>query len=151
MAQDGFDFRYQKILDFKQHQEKALELELARLDTAVLAQRQSRRRWDMTRRQVLDQMGGARREGDLAHAAQCADYLRHVRRQMKNCDERLDELQRERERVRRELEKIMRSRKAVENYRDRMKKLFMVEREKAEQKVVDLHAARKFIEAEEGS
>lgn len=148
MAKKGFQFRFQSILDVKEHQEKALEIELARIDRAILAQKETGRQWERTRRQVLDELGKAQRNGDMVQSIQCGDYLRHVRRRIGDCHAVVAELDGEREQARAELERVMRSRKALENYRDKLRGEFIAEQEKAEEKILELHSASRFIRAE---
>ncbi len=149
MAGNTFTFPFQKVLDFREHQEKGLEIELSGLDEAILQQKQTRSRWELTRQQLLEEIGEARREGELRRAADCADYLQYVRDKIRQCERETARLQGRREEVRQELERVMRARKVVENYRDRLKKEFLAEREKIEQKVIDLHSSREFIQAED--
>ena len=148
MAKTGFQFRFQSILDVKEHQGKALEIELARIDRAILAQKETARQWERTRQQVLDELGKAQRNGDMVQSIQCGNYLRHVRRRIDDGDAVVAELNGEREQVRAELERVMRSRKALENYRDKLRSEFIAEQEKAEEKILELHSASRFIRAE---
>ncbi|MFW6118973.1 MAG: flagellar export protein FliJ [Planctomycetota bacterium] len=148
MAEDGFQFKYQKILEVREHQEKQLEIELARIDESIRMQRQERRRWEGVRDELLEALGRARRRGDMVEAAQCSDYLRHVRERIEHFKNVEAEMKKEREQVRSSLEDVLRSRKVLENYRDRLRGEFRSEREKAEEKVLDLHSTHKFTQAE---
>ncbi len=147
MAKTGLRFRFQSILDVKEHQEKALEIELARIDRAILAQKETRRQWEHTRHQVLDELGKAQRNGDMVQSIQCGDYLRHVRRRIEDGDAVVAEMDGERQQARAELERVMRSRKALENYRDKLRSEFIAEQEKAEEKILELYSASRFIQA----
>ncbi|MFO8006458.1 MAG: hypothetical protein R6V05_01840 [Candidatus Brocadiia bacterium] len=145
-----FPFRFQKILDVREQQQKGLEIELARLDRAILRQEERRRHWELAREQALQDLALARREGDMSRSSQCADYIRHVRSRIAGCTDRAEELRDERARVQAELAEKMRSCKLLENYRDRLKRELMAEHEKAEQKVLDLHSANTFSRAKSG-
>ncbi len=149
MAGDGFMFRFQKVLDLRDQQERALEIELAGIDEAVARCKDSLRRWQEARRALLDQLADARREGDWLEHANCTAYLRHVRRQVGRHHADLDALGLRRQAVRAELEGAMCSRKALENYRDKLNREFLHERERAEEKIIDLHSARTYIRTEE--
>jgi len=147
MVEDGFQFKYQKILDVRQHQEKQLEVELARIDESIRMQREEQRRWKRVRDELLEELAVARGRGDLLETRHCSDYLEHVRSRIGHFANVQAQMVREREQVRSSLEDAMRSRKVLENYRDRLQSEFRSEREKAEEKVLDLHSAHKFIQA----
>jgi len=149
MAKGAFKFRYQSILDFNQQQQKALEIELARIDGEVLGCTEALRRWQRARGLLLDRIAAARRDGDLLENANCARYLRHVRRQIEHHSAALEGAQQARERAREQLEQAMRSCKALENYRDRLQRQFAAERERAEEKIIDLHSTSKYTRTEE--
>ncbi|KPK66174.1 MAG: hypothetical protein AMK73_00780 [Planctomycetes bacterium SM23_32] len=144
----SFTFRFQKLLDLKEKQERALEIELARLERAVLSQQAALDGWRGARSETFQQMREARLRGDLAENARCAGYLHHVRARVEQCRAALDELRTRREGVREELRSVMQSRKVLENYRDRLRAEFMAEQEKTEERTIELHAARKFIGVE---
>ena len=143
-----FRFRYQRILDVKQKQQKALEIELGRVDRLTLQQQALLRSWERTRQGTLDEMRQARTQGDLADNAQCAAYVRHVRSRMEQCRAALADLRVKRERVRQDLQRAMQSRQVIEKYRDRLRAQFLAELEKAEEAVAEVHTLRKFSRAE---
>ncbi len=148
MRQDGFQFKHQRILEMREHQQKQLEIELARVDRAIHMQRQERQRWEGVRRDLLSQLGRARNAGDLLQAGRCADYLGHVRARIKHFSELEAQMSQEREQVRSTLEDVMRSLKMLQNYRDRLRREFRAEHEKTEDKVLDLHSTHKYIQSE---
>jgi len=144
-----FRFRYQRILDVKEKQERALEIELGRVDRLIMEQEAVRGRWERTRQGTLEEMGVARRRADLVENARCAAYLHYVRARLAQCRVALAELREERERVRRELQHVAQSRELLEKYRDRLRAEFLADLEKAEDRVLEVHAARKFTGSEE--
>ncbi|MHC4787686.1 MAG: flagellar export protein FliJ [Planctomycetota bacterium] len=148
MAAHGFRFRFQNILDLKENRQRALEMELARLDRAILDQEAARRRWERLRHGTLEQRRKARQRGDLVEDVQCANYLRHLRVRIGAQRSAVATLRGEREQVRRQLEGVMKSRKVLENYRDRLKQEFLAVHEKAEERSLEEHSVRSFIEAE---
>jgi flagellar export protein FliJ len=144
----AFRFRFQRILDVKEKQERALEIELARLDRLILDQEALQREWEGARQQTLQEMLQARRRSDLAENARCTAYLPYVRARIAQCARAAAELRSQRESVRQKLEQVMKSRKMLEKYRDRLLAEFLVALEKADERVTEVHSARKFIEAE---
>ncbi len=148
MAGQSFTFRFQKILEVKEQQEKALQIELARVDEAIAARRRTLQRWADERRELLDQMARCRAAGDVEESRRCAQYLQHVRNRIASARQALEDLHERRNEVRQELEEVLKSCKMLENYRERLRKEFVTEREKAEEKTLELHAARRFIQAE---
>jgi flagellar export protein FliJ len=145
----GFTFRFQQILDAKERQEQVLEVEIGHLARAMLAQESALAGWARIRRDTLRGLRRARERADLTENARCADYLRYVRAQMEEVRRTISGLREATERVRQELQRVMQSRKVLENYRDRLKAEFMAVQEKAEERVLEEHAVRGFIRAEE--
>jgi flagellar export protein FliJ len=143
-----FTFRFQKLLDLKERREKALEVRLGRLEADLIAARRELEQWERTREATLAQMREARRRGDLRDNARCTAYLGYVRERIGRCHASLEQIASKKEDVRGELNAVMKSRKMLENYRDRLKAEFMAAREKAEERTVEMHTARKYVAAE---
>ncbi len=143
-----FRFRFQTILDAKKNQGRVLEIEVARLSRAIVEQTAARERWEHIKLQTLHHRRRARERADLADEAGCAEYLRHVRAQIKKRRTAVAELSRERECARRELLQLARSRKVLENYCDRLKAEFMAAQEKAEERVLDEFSVRNIVQVE---
>lgn len=148
MAGKGFRFRFQKILDVREQQQKALEVQLAQSDEAVATCCRELQHWRDMRHHLLDQIGRFRADANLEEARRCAEYLGHVRKQVATARGKLQDLRRQREEVRAELAEVLKSHKMLENYRERLKQEFASEQEKVEQMNLELHAVRKFIQAE---
>lgn len=149
MAGKGFRFRFQKILDVREQQQKALEIQLAQSDEAVATCCRELQYWRERRHRLLDQIGRFRAEANLEEAHLCAQYLGHVRGQLAEAQRDLQDLRQRREEVRAELAEVLKSHKMLENYRERLKHEFANKQERAEQKTLELHAVRKFIQAED--
>ena len=146
-----FRFRFQKLLDLREKQERTLEIEVARFDKAVLGKRAQLEAWQQERRATLAQLRLARDCGDLQANACGTDYLRCLGRRADRCRAAIADLRQERERVRQRLQAVAQSRKALENYRDRKRTEFLALEEKAEERVLEEHAVRGFLRAERAS
>jgi len=147
MTADAFKFPFQKMLDVKEKQERALQIRLSEADAAILRKQADVERWQDVRRRLLEELRRARSGADLELNAYCTRYLRHVRDQIASLCRQARELEQDRERVRRELEKTLQSRKALENYRDRLRREFLADRERSEERIVELHSISKFSRA----
>ena len=145
---DGFTFRFQSILDLKERHERAMEIELGRLDADILECQEAIRAWERLRMEMLDRIRDARARSDMAENAQCSRYLSHVRREVEKGTRAAAQLRGQRESVRQELSRVVRERKVMETYRNRLKAEFLHAREKAEERVLDSHATWKFAGAE---
>lgn len=143
-----FRFRFQKILDVKERQERALEIELAGVDRLIYEREAVRAAWGRTREETLAGIARARERADLLENARGEAYLRFVRARLEQCRRAIAELRATREQVRQELQRVMRSRELLEKYRDRLRAEFLVEQEKAEERVTEVHSGLKFIRAE---
>ena len=143
-----FRFRFQKLLDVKERQERALEMELARVDGVIYEREAARAAWQERREETLAGIARAREQADLLENARGEYYLRFVRARLEQCRRAIAELRAIREQVRQELQRIMRSRELLEKYRDRMRAEFLVEQERAEERVTEVHSGLKFIRAE---
>ncbi len=144
----GFRFRFQRILEVKEKQERALEVELAHMDGLILEQEATVAQWQSRKHGVLEETLDARRRGDFAENARCTGYLRHVRGRIEKCRAALAELRLKREKVRQELQHAAQSRRVLEKYRDRLRAEFLVTVRKAEERVTEMHSIRKFSRAE---
>ena len=151
MAATVFKFRFQKILNVREKQQRALEIELARLDRAILTNELTRRKWHCIKQDTLNATRLARHRDDLAENARCAQYLRHVRAQAQQCQSTGAQLRGNKEHIREELQRVMQSCKMLEKYRDRLKAEFMAAQEKAEERALDAHSIRAFVRAEEAA
>ena len=147
MSPNTFEFRFQKVLDLREQQQRALELELARLDAEVQEARTAAARWEDTRAESLRALAAARRQGDLDEAANHTNYLKHVRARIQGARAALAEAQRQREGVRRRLERVLQSCKMLENYRDRLQREFVAGQERAEERIIELHSMHQFHQA----
>lgn len=147
MSPNAFQFRFQKVLDLRDQQQRALEIDLGRLDTAVLEARAEAARWEDARAQSLQALAAARCAADLEEAGRHSTYLKHVRSRIERTCAALAEVQRQREAVRRRLERVMQSCKMLEGYRDRLEREFMAAQEKAEERIIELHSMHKFYQA----
>jgi flagellar export protein FliJ len=147
VSPETFQFRFQKVLDLREQQQRALEIELGRLDSRLLEARAEVARWEDERAQSLRALAVARRQGDLDEDARHGGYLKHVRRRIAGARTALEEAQQAREAVRGRLERVMQSCKMLEDYRDRLRREFMVAQERAEERIVELHAMHKFHQA----
>ena len=148
MAGPVFTFRFQRILEARERKQQALEMELGRLDRAMLEGHLELERWQAARRATLEEMRRARLEADLDRNARSAEYLRHVGERTARCRCALADLACDRADVMRRLEHAMRSRKALDEYRDRLEREFLAEQERSQERIVDLHSLRKFMQAE---
>lgn len=148
MNGEAFRFRFQKILDIREKEERAVQIELSRVDRALLREQQSADRWERTRQLLLEELRRARVEANLELNDRCSTYLRHVRDRIGLSREETGKLRQERQGVLRKLEQALQSRKALENYRGRMKKEFLAAQEKAEEQVIDAYSAHKFAQPE---
>ena len=146
-----FQFRFQKLLDVEGGKQRGLELEMAGLDSALVAAEAELDRWLRTRRGALQDIRRARLKGDMEQNARSADYLRHVRSRLERCRETIAQLNRTKDEVRLRLERAMQSCKLLENYRDRLKHEFMLAQEKSEEHVLDLLSMRRHMQAERAS
>jgi flagellar export protein FliJ len=147
MVNDGaFTFRFQQVLDLREQQKQALEIEIGRAEAAINGALAARARWEATAEECAEGLGKARREGRIGEAHDYSKYLAHVRRQVAECHRRERELREEKERVREQLERAMRSCKVLENYRERLAREHRTAQEKAEDLVVDLHTMHKWIQ-----
>ena len=148
MAGPIFAFRFQRILDARERKQQVLEMELGRLDRAVLERQGELDGWHRARRTALEEMRQARRDSDLDQNARSADCLRHVDDRAERCRCALVDLARARADLMRRLEQAMRSRKVLEDYRDRLEREFLAEQERSQERILDLHSLRKFMQAE---
>jgi flagellar export protein FliJ len=146
MSPETFQFRFQKVLDLREQQQQALEVELGRLDGELAKARAEAAHWEGERAAALSALSDARRLGDLVEDARQAGYLRHVRARIEAARAALQEVQRRREETRRRLERVMQSCKMLETYRDRLRGEFAAAQERAEERVVELHTMHKFHE-----
>jgi flagellar export protein FliJ len=147
VSPETFQFRFQKVLDLREQQQRALEIELARLDAVLAQARQEVARWEGELAESLRALAAARRVGDLDEAASHTGYLKHVRARIQRAQAAVEEGQRHREVVRRRLERVMQSCKMLETYRDRLQREFMAAQERAEERIVELHSMHKFHQA----
>ncbi len=69
MSPEAFQFRFQKVLDLREQQQRALEMELGRLDRELLKARAEAARWEDERAASLSALAEARRGGDLEEDA----------------------------------------------------------------------------------
>jgi len=143
----AFEFRFQKVLDLRGQQERALEIELARADATLQQARDRLARWQDARDQGLAALAEARCKADLEEAGRQSRYLEYVRSRIERARADIAELERQREGVRRRLERVMQSRKMLEGYRERQLGEFMAAQEKAEERIVELHSVFKFHQA----
>ena len=151
MSGGSFEFKHQRILDVRERQQQALEMEIAKVDRAIAEQQERVDRWLQERRETLHQILNTRVSGDLAEGARATQYLYYVRNNLKRCRQQLDELRAGREEVRHRLEQTMLVRKALENYRDRMEQDFLMDQERSQERILDLHSLRKYAQIEEAS
>jgi flagellar export protein FliJ len=149
LAGTAFRFKFQKILHVREKQQQALEIELARMDTLVREKEAALQRWHATRRETIDDRRRARLKGDLDLESRYGDYLTYVGMRTRQCQSELLRLREEREATRRELERLAQACKVLENYRDRLRRQFLTEAERAEERVLDLSAIHRFIQAED--
>ena len=61
MSPEAFQFRFQKVLDLREQQQRALEMELGRLDRELLKARAEAARWQDERAASLSALAEARR------------------------------------------------------------------------------------------
>lgn len=144
----SFKFRFQKVLDARERQQQALEIEMGRVNGWLLAREEELTSWLRQMADTLDEVGRARRKGDLADNARCAAYLAHVRRRIRQTHRAIAELKARKERVRQELVEAMQACKVLENYRDRLEAEFAADAEKAEERTVEMHSVRQYLRAE---
>jgi flagellar export protein FliJ len=147
VSPETFQFRFQKVLDLREQQQRALEVELGRLDGELLKARAEAARWEEERAASLRAVAEARHRGDLEEDARHAGYLKHVRARIERARAALEEVRREREAARNRLERVMQACKMLENYRDRLRREFAAAQERAEERIVELHSMHKFHEA----
>ncbi len=147
MSPEAFQFRFQKVLDLRGQQQRALEIELGRLDGLLLKARTEADRWETERTASLQARAEARLSGDLEEDARQAGYLAYVRGRVEVARAAVEEARRGRETVRRRLERVMQSCKMLENYRDRLRTEFHADQERAEERIVELHSMHKFYQA----
>ena len=147
MSPSAFQFRFQKVLDLREQQQRALEIELGRQDKAVLEAGAEVTRWEAARTESLHALAAARRVADLQEAGAHTGYLKHVRGRIERARAALAEAQRQREAVRRRLERVLQSCKMLETYRDRLEHEFMATQEKAEERIIELHTMHQFHQA----
>jgi flagellar export protein FliJ len=147
MSPEVFQFRFQKVLDLREQQQRVLEVELARLDAELAKAHAEAARWEGERAAALVALAEARGLGDLLEDARQAGYLKHVRVRIEAARAALEEAQRLREAARRRLERVVQSCKMLENYRDRLRGEFMAARERAEERVGELHTMHQFHQA----
>ncbi len=143
----GFRFRYQNVLDVRARQQRGLEVELAGADRRLRRARRALAELEGSREENLQQARAARERADLDENRRCADYLRHLRRQIEAARRQIAALGEQREDVRRRLQRMMQSRKVLEKYRDRLRAEFEAEQEKNEERAVDLHTAWEYARA----
>ena len=142
-----FVFRYQKVLDVREKQQHALEVELARLERAVLDARADLARWDETRQDVLAQLRSAREGGDVEQNAYGSAYLRHVRIRREESRRVLTDLETKRDAARTNLSEAVKARKALEKYRDKLEAEYLLAAERKEERSVELYSARAHVRA----
>lgn len=142
-----FIFRYQKILDVREKQQRSLEVELARCEKAVLAGRAEVARWDGARQEVLTQLRAARRDGDVEQNAYGSAYLRHVRRSLVQSRHSLAERAKQRDEARARLAEALKACKALQKYRDKLEAEYLVAEERADERTVELHTAHAHVRA----
>ena len=147
MAENGFQFRFQKVLDVRQGEQRSLEIELGRLDGEILKATRVRDGWTRLRGDCLDGLGQAQRASRLAEAAHHSRYLDHVRQRLVESVTAIDELRQQREAVRAELERVLRACKMLEQYRDRLVREHLSAQERADERIVDIHSVHKYVEA----
>lgn len=144
----SFVFRYQKVLEVRDRQQRVLEVELGRASRAVLDAQSALARWQRRRHGVLDLLGEARAQGDLEQNARCTAYLRHVRGRLGRCRAALAGLQAQKEAARERLLDAMKARKALETYREKLRAQYVAAQHKAEERAIDLHSTRAFARSE---
>ena len=147
MPQNAFQFRFQKLLDTKEKQEQALEIEIARIERSLNDCMATRDRWQRIKAEALDALREARSRADLVVNARYAAYLPHVRAQIRRCCSQAASLEDTRERVRERLTEMMQSRKMLEKYREKLLREFAATQERAEERALDSHSIRKFVQA----
>ncbi len=146
MGETAFKFRLQKLLDLKEKQQRALEIELAGIERAMAIQEAELDRWQRVMDEVLHKLREARENSDLELNGRYSSYLPYVRAHLKRCRLEIVGLKHNKTAVRQQLEGLMQSRKILENYRDRLMREFLVDQERAEEKALDLHSLQKFIQ-----
>jgi len=148
VAATVFRFKFQKILDVKEKQQQAAEIELAGVDKLLSEANAVLELWRRARRTTMDEQRSARHEGRLGLATLHGHYLDYVRARLDQCHGEVAKLRDEREQVRGELLRLMRARKVLEKYRDRLKKEFYRQMERDEEKEQGEHSIYKFIQSE---
>lgn len=147
MSPEAFQFRFQKVLDLREQQQRALEIELGRLDGLLQKARADADRWEEERTATLQARAEARLGGDLDEDARQGGYLAYVRARLEAARGVVEEARRGREIVRGRLERVMQSCKMLENYRDRLRTESQADSERAEERIVELHTMHKFHQA----
>jgi flagellar export protein FliJ len=140
-----FVFAYQKVLDVREKQQRSLEVELGRLERAVLARRADLARWERVRRDVLAQLRSAREGGDMEQNAYGSAYLRHVRLCLEQGRQSLADLAGQRDAVREALTEAVKACKVLQKYRDRLRAEYLIAEEKADERTVELHTVRAHV------
>jgi len=146
-----FKFRFQKVLGAQKTKGRALEIEIGRIERNIARQQAMADQWKRTRRETLEEIRTARRCADMDHNASATAYLQHVREAIDECNRAITEFQQHKRQVQEQLKRTMRACQVLENYRDRQEREFMLEQERAFERVVDLHSLCKFMRAEEAS
>ena len=144
-----FIFRYQKVLDVREKQQHALEVELARIERAVLDARADLARWNERRQDVLAQLRSAREGGDIEQNAYGTAYLRHLRRRRAQSRQALTDVERQRDAARASLADALKACKVLEKYREKLEAEHLVAVERTEEQTVELHSARAHVRAGE--
>jgi len=137
--------RFQKVFDIREREERALKIQVARLDKEVRECERKKMGWIRCRDETLDYLRRARSKADLAGIDQCSDYVLYVCMHIKGCAEKQQDLQVEKEELLEELRKTMQARKLVEGYLKELKRELAVEFGKAEQRAFSSHSAHKFV------
>lgn len=148
MSDTGFEFPFQRVLDVREQQELSLQMQVAGAKKDLREARAELERWEEARGKALDGISRARCRGELGEAATHSRYLEHIRRRLTDCRNTVGELEQEKHHLQQELTRVMQSRKMLETHRERLEREYLARREKAEERVVELHSTHTFIQAE---
>ncbi len=140
MSETGFQFRFQRVLDVREGQRQSVQIELARAAAEQQDAAARLKRWTETKAETLRGLAAARRAGNLDDAARHSSYLEHVRTRLAQCREQHRLARQKADQLRDALEQAMQACKVLQTYRDRLESRHLAERERAEERVIDLHS-----------
>ncbi len=137
MAENKFPFRFRKLLELREQQQKMAEMELAEKEQTICRQKALVDEKEALKCKAIKHQREASLAADLLMRSACAAHLRRLNGQIAADRKKLDGLVRSREQARGKLRKAAVAREALENYRDKKRSEFFAGMERLDERVAE--------------